>query len=161
METLFVERTTEIKREKELLESELKVRIEIQGRKITIEGPALNEYEAKIILEAIGFGFSAKTALMLKEETFIFRIIKIKDVTRKKNIELVKSRIIGTYGKTKSTIESIADCKIVVQGNSVGIIGSAEEIEEATTAINNLIRGSKQSNVYKFLEKMNRERKKQ
>ena len=160
MEILFVERTTEIRREKELLQSELGVKIEIQGRKVSYEGPAMNEYQARIILEAIGFGFSAKTALLLKEESYIFRIIRIKTITRKTNLKEVKGRIIGTFGKTKNTIESIADCKIVVQGNSVGIIGAAEEIEEATTAINNLIRGSKQANVYKFLEKMNRERKK-
>jgi len=161
VETIFVERTQEIKREKELLESKLGVKIEIQGRKVNFEGSPLNEYEAHIVLEAIGFGFSAKTALLLKEETYIFRVIKIKDVTRKTNMEAIKARLIGTYGKTKTTLETIADCKIVIQGNSVGIIGAAEEIEEATTAINNLIRGSKQANVYKFLEKMNRERKKQ
>ena len=96
---------------------------------------------------------------MLKDETYIFRIIRIKQITRKANLEPVRSRLIGTYGKTKHAIEAIADCKIVIRDNSVGIIGAAEEIEEATTAINNLIRGSKQANVYKFLEKMNRARK--
>ena len=159
METLFVERTTEIRREKELLEKELGVKISLQSNKVTIEGPALKEYEARMILEATGFGFSAKIALMLKDDNFIFRIIKIKQVTRKTNMENIRSRLIGTFGKTKKTIEAIADCKIVIRDNSIGIIGAAEEIEEATTAINNLIRGSKQANVYKFLEKMNRARK--
>ncbi len=159
METIFVERATEIIREKPFLEKELGVKIEVRGRKVTIDGPAVKEYEARIVIEATGFGFSARTALMLKDETYIFRIIRIKQITRKANLEPVRSRLIGTYGKTKHAIEAIADCKIVIRDNSVGIIGAAEEIEEATTAINNLIRGSKQANVYKFLEKMNRARK--
>ena len=42
----------------------------------------------------------------------------------------------------------------------IGIIASAETIQETVTAITNLIRGSKQGNVYAFLERMNAERKK-
>jgi rRNA processing protein Krr1/Pno1 len=46
-----------------------------------------------------------------------------------------------------------------VQGNDVSIIASPDNIEEALTAIKNLIRGSKQANVYHFLESMNTSRK--
>jgi rRNA processing protein Krr1/Pno1 len=47
----------------------------------------------------------------------------------------------------------------VLHDNTVGIIGPAETIEEATTAIGNLIRGSKQANIYRFLERMNAAKK--
>ena len=63
--------------------------------------------------------------------------------------------------KTKHTIEQISSCDVLINEdeNSVGLIGSAEQIEEATTAITNLIRGSKQANVYRFLERMNAEKR--
>jgi len=40
------------------------------------------------------------------------------------------------------------------------VIGHAEDIGYATTAIANLIKGSKQSNVYNYLERINKEKKK-
>lgn len=160
METLFFDSLGELKREKDVLERKLKVKITIQGKKVTFEGPSLEEYEASLVLEAMQFGFSADDALLLKDEEASFKKINVKNFTHRKNLEDVRARIIGTYGRTKRTIENIANCKLVIKGNEVGIIGSAEEIEHAVTALQNLIRGSKQSNVYNFLERMNTEKKK-
>ena len=74
----------------------------------------------------------------------------------------VRGRIIGREGKTKRTIEEISGCDLYINEdiNQIGIIGNAESIEEATTALTNLIKGSKHANVYRFLEKINTERKK-
>jgi len=160
METFIFERTSEIKRNKQELERKLKVSISITGRKVTIEGDAMDEYEASIILEAINLGFSSKKALQLKDPEMVFRKINIKKFSKPQRHSDVRSRLIGTEGKTKRTLENIGSCNMVVRGNEVGIICPAETIEETTTAITNLIRGSKQANVYAFLEKMNRERKK-
>ncbi|MEK6899217.1 MAG: hypothetical protein AABW79_03925 [Nanoarchaeota archaeon] len=159
METIYVQRIGEIKKQKDELEKKLKVSLEIKGKQVTINGPSLEEYEATVILEAISFGFSIQAALILKEEDAIFRKINIKHVTRRKNLAIVKARLIGTEGKTKRTLENLADCKILIKDNEIGIIGPADEIEEATTGIEILIRGSKQSNVYNYLEKMNKKRK--
>lgn len=159
METFFCRRAGEIEREKEKLEKKLKIKIRIQGKKVTFEGPALEEYEANMVFEAFNFGFPLDSALMLKDEDMTFKRLNIKDFTRRVDLETVKSRLIGTQGRTRRTLENIADCHIRIQDNEVGIIGSAAEVEYTITAITNLIRGSKQANVYRFLERINTQKK--
>ena len=119
METIYFDRLGELKRTKDELEKRLKVSISIQGKRVTINGGAFEEFEALTILEAMNFGFSAKIALMLKD----------------------------------------ADCQVIVKGNEVGLICPAEEIDYVLTGMTNLIRGSKQANIYKFLERINAARK--
>lgn len=158
MKVLHLERTRELMREKEFLEEKLNVKITVEGRKIIIEGDALDEYEASAVLEAIGFGFSTRVAINLKDPSFAFRQLYIKDITNKKtNFQLIRGRLIGTRGKTKKTVEEISGCRLVIHDNDnvVGIIGASEEIDIAITAITSLIKGSKQSNVYSYLEKRN------
>ena len=99
--------------------------------------------------------FQKKKALQLLDPEATFRKIHIKNFTRRKNIGEVRARLIGTEGKTKRTLEEIGSCDIIIGDTEVGIIGSAENIEKTTTAITNLIKGSKQANVYRFLERMN------
>ncbi len=155
METLFLDRVGEIKKELNFLEKTLKVKLKINGKKIEIEGSPLEEYEAIIILKAISFGFSAKKSILLKDEQFSFQIIGIKDFTKRKNLAEVRARLIGKKGQTKKTIEEISGCHIVIRDNEVGIIGYAEDMQYATTAMQNLIKGAKQANVYKYLERIN------
>lgn len=159
METLFLEKNIEVKRNLAELEKQLKVKIKITGRKAVIEGDAINEYEASRVLEAIGIGFSAKQALLLIEEDMVFIRIPIKRISRRKDLETVRARIIGSEGKTKRTLENVSGCEIVINEHEVGIIGPGEEIEETKTAVTNLIRGTKEANVYRFLERMNAKRK--
>jgi ribosomal RNA assembly protein len=158
-ETFIFEKIGSLKKAKDELEQKLGIKILIEGKKITIEGEAIKEYEAKIILDAINFGFKPKQALILKNESYVFKKVNIKDFTRRKNLKDVRGRIIGTEGKTKRTIENVANCEIIVKDNEVGIIGAEEHINDAVTAITNLARGTKQANVYRFLERMNVARK--
>lgn len=160
METLFISKTIELKRTKEQLEKELNVKIYIKGKQVIIDGEAVSEYEAMHIVEAIGFGFSTKKALLLKDPEYTFRRLRIKDFTRRKDLEDVRARIIGREGKTKKTIEDISGVYLELNGNEVGLIGPTEDIEEETAALTNLIKGTKQANVYKKLEKINAEKKK-
>ncbi len=159
MQTIVFTHTTELRRTKEELEEKLGVEIEIEGKKVTVKGESLNVYEAGMVLDAMSMGFSAKRALALKEESKIFRVLNIKALTRKKNFKEVRARLIGTAGRTKKTIEDIANCDIVVRDNDVGIIADAEVIDEVVTAVSNLIRGTKQANTYRYLEKMNTRKK--
>jgi ribosomal RNA assembly protein len=159
METIFFDRLTELKRTHDELEKRLKVTITIEGKRVIIRGNTFEEYEALTVLEAMNFGFSAQTALMLKDEDIVFRRIHIKDFTNRKDLETVKARIIGTQGRTKRTIENLANCEVMIKGNEVGLICPAEEIDYVITGMTNLIRGSKQANVYKFLERINTARK--
>ena len=129
------------------------------GGKATIEGDPLDEYVALMVLEALAFGFKPSEALMLKNEEMVFKRISIKEFSRRKNLHEVKSRLIGKEGKTRRTIEEISDCLIVIGDNAVGIIGPALEIDKTIQAIVNLIRGTKQANTYRYLERMNATRK--
>ena len=155
MQIIVVERVAELKKNKEEIEKRLNVSISLTGKKVTIDGAAVDEYEAAIVLDALSLGFSAKKALLLTDPDNTFRKIHIKNFTRRKDLDVVRARLIGTEGKTRKTLEVVADCDIIVGDSEVGIIGSAESIEKAITAITNLIKGSKQANVYRFLERMN------
>jgi len=159
MEEIYCENLAELKREKKFLERDLNVKITIKGKRVTIEGEAMNEYEMSIILDAINLGFAAQTACLLKDEDFAFEKINIKDHTRRKNLTVVRSRLIGTHGKTKNTIEQISGCKIKIKDNVVAIIGPADYMEYALTALINIIKGTKQTNVYKYLERINKTKK--
>jgi len=157
---MFFEKTAELRRQKEELEKELNVKIKILGRKVTFEGSAIEEYEAAIVLDAMSFGFSAKSALELRKEYMAFKKIHIRDFTRRKNLNDVRSRIIGKEGKTKRTLEEISNCEIIITESEVGIIGEAESMDSAIQAIISIVRGTKQSNAYRYLERINRTKKK-
>ncbi|MDO8460496.1 MAG: hypothetical protein Q7S74_05270 [Nanoarchaeota archaeon] len=158
MEKIYMKRLKEVQNDKKELEEKLNVSIKIIGRNVVFEGPSIDEYEATLIFEAIEFGFSVKKALQLKNEEMMFKKIHIKEHT-KRNLTDILSRLIGTEGKTKRIIEDISGCFLVIKEGEVGIIGDGEAIEAATMAIINLIKGSKQSNIYRYLERSNSDKK--
>ena len=157
-EIIFVN-TVELKRTKEELKEKLNVEITLEGKKVTVRGDSLDEYEAGIVLDAMSLGFSAAKALDLKDESKIFRVLNIKSISRKSNLKEVRARVIGSKGRTKKTMEDISGCDIIIRDNDVGIIADAEVIDEVVTAVSNLIRGTKQANTYRYLEKMNAKKK--
>lgn len=159
MEQIYIKNARKLRDNLRLIETKLDVKISVKGKQVTIEGDSVNEYETTLVIDALDFGFDIKDALSLIHEAYIFRKIPIKQYTRRKDLEEVRGRVIGTEGKTKRTMENVSGCAIVVHDNMIGIIGLAEGIEEATTAVTNLVRGTKQSNVYRFLERMNTSRK--
>ncbi|MDP1695830.1 MAG: hypothetical protein Q8L29_02885 [archaeon] len=160
MEIVQISNIREIKKAKEELEKKLDIKITLSRKTATIEGNSLEEYEVANILNAISLGFSAKKSIHLLGEEISFKKINIKDFTKRKDMYEVRARIIGKEGKIKRTLEDLSDCEIIIRENTIGILGSAEEMEKTITGITNLIRGSKVSNVYNYLEKLNREKKK-
>jgi len=161
MEHIYFPKINELKKNLAKLENELGVSIKIDGKMTEISGPGLEEYEAYMVLQAMAFGFSTKKALVLKSSDFQFKIIRIRDFTRKKNLKEVRARIIGTNGRTLKTIKNLSNSEIILneEENEIGIIALAESMDETLLALQNLIRGTKQSNVYYFLEKQNRTKK--
>jgi len=159
MESIYVGKITELKREKPFLEKKLNVKISIKGKLVTFSGDPLDEYEASNVLDAISIGFPAQTAVTLIDEDFLYEKINIKEYSGNRRLDVVRGRLIGTHGKTKKTIEQISGCNIVIKDHTVGIIGPAEKMDFAITAIANIIKGSKQTNVYKYLERVNTQTK--
>ena len=137
---------------KKRLETKLKVNIEIDHTEVKVDGDELDVFLALEIIKAINAGFTFNNALLLTDENYDIEIINIKDFSRK-SPSLVKSRIIGTQGKTLRTLTELSECLMKIKDNDVYIIGPAEKIKDAVTALKSLIRGSKQSNVYSYLER--------
>lgn len=153
MEILIVEKVPRIIKNRRRLEKELGVKISINGREVTVDGEAENEYFAEKVLSALDFGFPFSVALSVKTDEAIFEVLNIKDHTRQKDLERVRARIIGTKGKTLGTLLELTKCHFEVKDNFVGIIGDPELIKNAQEAVISIIRGAKQSNVYTFLER--------
>jgi len=160
METFYFEKLSELKQNMKLLQTKLEAKLILKGKQVTIEGEALQEYTASRVLEAMQFGFSAKNALLLIEPETSFQKINIKHATRRKNRYDVRARIIGKEGKTKRTIESVSGCAVIINGNEIGLLGPAEVMDDAVLAVQRLVKGSKEANVYNYLERRNTQRKK-
>lgn len=141
------------------LEKELEIKITNKGKLIFIEGDPEKEFIAIEILKAIDLGFSIDCSLLLKQENNLLHILNIKDLTKRKDLERVRARIIGTQGKTISTLKNLTECNICLNENQIGIIGDAEEIEDAIQALTSLVKGSKQGNVYARLEKHRKQKR--
>lgn len=142
-----------IAKNRRTLEKKLNVNITIKGKDIEIEGNSIDEYVAEKVIKALDFDFPLKIALLIKEEDFEFEILNIKNFTKRHDLKAVKARIIGQEGKTLQTLNNLTDCFFEVKNNEVGIIGDAEYLKKVQQSVISLIRGSKQANVYNFLEK--------
>lgn len=153
MKKIISNKVGSIMKDKNKIEKVLKVKMTNRGKEIFIKGEPTNEYETEKVIDAINAGFSIETALIIKTKELSFEILNIKDFTKRKNLQRIRGRIIGTKGKTLSTLTHLADCFFEISNNNVGIIGPPEKMKTAQEALVSLIKGSKQANVYKYLEK--------
>ncbi len=132
----------------------LDVNARIDSYQVTIDSKdPFSEYITSKIIEAFAFGFSMGSALQLKDTNYSFNRFKVKDLTRDSRVSAAVSRLIGTKGRTKHVIQELSDCDIVIKDKEVGIIGLSNNVETTTQAIVSLIKGSKQSNIYGYLER--------
>lgn len=153
MKKVICEKFQRITKNRKKLERILGVEIKNQGKEIIIEGNPEDEFVAEKVFDALEFGFPFSAAILIKEQDYMLEIIYIKDYTKRKNLEVVRARIIGRGGKTLKALSTLTKCYLELKDNSVGIIGEPEYIRTAQEAIFSLIRGSKQANVYAYLEK--------
>ena len=153
MKTILSEKLPRIIKNRKKLEKVLNVKITNRGKEISIKGKPTDEYTAEKVVDALNFGFPFSIAILIKEEEFIFEILNIKDHTKRKDLERIRARIIGTRGKTLQTLHQLTKCRFELKDNYVGIIGAPEHLENAQEAVIAIIRGAKQSNVYNQLEK--------
>ncbi len=115
----------------------------------------------KNIVRAIGRGFNPVIAMKLVSENTYFENINIADFAgkSKKKLYRLRSRVIGTKGKSRMTIERITNTKISIYGKTVCIIGGEEDIRLARRAVEMLLQGSPHGNVYKYLQKQRQNNK--
>jgi ribosomal RNA assembly protein len=110
------------------------------------------------MVKAIGRGFSPERAFRLINDDIYFTLLDIRDFVGKsqKHVRRVRSRIIGTKGRTRELIEELTGVSVSIYGNTVAIIGDSEELASAVSAVEMLLSGSEHSAVYAFLEKRKR-----
>ncbi len=153
MKTIYSEKLPRILKSKKRLEEKLNIKITNRGKEVSVQGEPEDEYIAEKVLDALNFGFPFSDALLIKKEDFMFERINIKDHTKRKDLERIRARIIGRGGKTLKTLCNLTKCFFELKDNEIGIIGNPEHIKNAQEAVISIIKGSKQSNVYSFLEK--------
>ena len=153
MKKILSEKLPRILKNKKKLEKELDIQISNRGKEVYIKGSPEKEYRAEKIVDALNFGFPFGAAMSIKKEDAMLEIINIKDHTKRHDLERIRARIIGKEGRTLQTLSKLTKCYFELKNNKVGIIGKPENIEKAQEALISLIKGSKQSNVYKHLEK--------
>ncbi len=137
------------------LEKKLKADIKIskQGEISISTQDHFQEYLIETIIEAVAMGFSSHIALQLENTDYEFKKLNVKTYTKAQNQARAKARLIGPQGKTKTTIEELSGCSIALSDHTVAIIGHSNNVETASRAIESLLRGSKQANIFKFLER--------
>jgi ribosomal RNA assembly protein len=113
------------------------------------------------MVKAIGRGFSPERAFRLLGDDVYFTLLDIRDFVGKnqKHVRRVRSRVIGSKGRTRELIEELTGVSISIYGNTVGVIGDSEELPIAVSALEMLLSGSEHSAVYSFLEKKKRDMK--
>jgi len=155
MQTLKIENPHKIKKAVPLIESKIKIRLSLIKDNLTIKGNEYNSFIVSKIIQAIDFGFEPDDALLLLDEDYVMEFISIKDCTKRRNLFEVRSRVIGTKGKAKKTIESLTGSSIVIKDNKVGIIVDSDHLDAIVQAITSLAGGAKHGNVFSYLEKQN------
>lgn len=115
--------------------------------KISGEDP-LMVLKAKDIVLAIARGFSPANAYKLLEEEKELHVISLDGETVKKRQRLV-GRVIGRDGATKKRIEQDTGAAISIQGKTLSIIGTFEELGPAEEAVAELLSGKTHSYAYK------------
>ncbi len=153
METIYCEKVPRIIKNKKKLEEKLNVKIKNRGKEVVIEGKPEDEYVAEAVIEALEFGFPFSVAMKIKDQDCMFEVINIKDHTNRRDLGRIRARIIGKQGKALKTLHNLTKCCFELKDNSIAIIGDPEYMKNAQEAIISLIKGSKHSNVYSYLEK--------
>ncbi len=122
---------------------------------------ALKVLRASELIRAIGRGFSPEKAFILIEnEDLILDVLDLSKATASESeLRRIKGRIIGESGKTRSFIERTTGARLSIYGDTVSVIGTAEQIEVIRSAINMIIDGAPHGSVFGFLERKRREAK--
>jgi ribosomal RNA assembly protein len=113
------------------------------------------------LVKAIGRGFSPERAFRLLKDDFFFALIDVHDYIGKNpdHLRRMKSRLIGTGGKTRRIIEELSEAELSIYGDTVAIIGLADALDIARTALDMILNGSEHSSVYSYLEHTRRARR--
>jgi ribosomal RNA assembly protein len=142
----------------------VKIEIDTEDGSISIENKGedvLAEWKARDIIRAVGEGINPKKALKLRSDDYVLEIIELEDIVgrSKKTLDRQKSRLIGTKGKARKTLEEYTGAHVSVSRKCVAIVGTPDRAEAAREAVTLICRGMPHGIVYKHLQKKSRELK--
>lgn len=155
---------------KELIESSLNIQVTVDGDNSTVEitdseatTDPLAVWKGRDIVRAIARGFAPEKALKLVEDGVIVEVI---DITHhigesKNSLQRMKARLIGAEGKTRRIIEENTGVYMSIYGKTVSLLGTYEEVMDSKKAVGMILEGKPHSSVYRYLEKVHKERKEQ
>lgn len=142
---------------------DVKLKIDSEEGEVEITGEdGYNVYRCLSVVKAIGRGFNPEDALLLLKEDYGLEVVNIPDFCGKSKNDLfrIRARVIGKEGKFRKKVEEMTNCKMIVYGKTVSLIGEIEDLAIAKRAVENILRGSPHSNVIRFMEESIAERKK-
>ena len=124
---------------------------------LVIDGDALSEYNARVVMQAFARGCEFETACKLLSEERFFESVDMKQIFKsEEQIKRIKARVIGTDGKTKNYIQSVSGADLAIYGDTVSMIGTVDEIKIAKAAIEVLLDGGTHKKAYTIMEKAKR-----
>lgn len=129
---------------------------------VTVEGEdPVQVLLAGSVVQAIGRGFSPENAFaLLQDEDLVFEQIDLGGMTdSQRQLDRIRGRVIGRDGKAREQIEHMTGTHLSVQGKTVALIGLPEQVKDARTAIEMLLRGVPHESVFTFLDRKRKEAK--
>ncbi len=107
------------------------------------------------VVKAIARGYTPQKAMFLFNDGYFLDVISLKQFVHNNKAALtrIRSRLIGTKGKTRKTLEKLTKTSIVIMGSTVSIIGKYENMMLAKESILMIINGADQNKVYGILER--------
>ena len=138
--------------------SGVKINIDSKNGEVTIDENSsidpLMILKVENIINAISRGFSPDKAFLLFSDEADFFIFDLRDYVGKKDshIRRLKSRIIGSEGKTKRVLEDLTNSKLSIYGHTVSIISDIMRMNILKKSIDMLLTGSKHATVYHHIE---------
>ncbi len=155
---MLIGREGETKRQIERL-GKVKIRADEEGD-VEIEGEPFNVWRTKDVVKAIGRGFNPEKTMKLFSEDYYFKLIDLRELFgSEKEIKRYKGRVIGERGRSRRIIEETSEADVCIYGDTVGIIGTLEELQLAEAAIEKLLDGASHATVYAMLERGRRRMK--
>lgn len=141
--------------------TDTKLHVSKEGE-VTIKGESLNAWIARLIVKAIGRGFSPEKAMLLLQEDYGFELVELNEWAKTdKAQQRLKGRVIGEKGRSKENIERLTETYISVYGKTIGIIGEVKKMLVAKKAVEMLLSGSMHVTVFKMLENERKDWKKE
>jgi ribosomal RNA assembly protein len=149
-----------LKEAKEITGTEVILNKENLNAVIISKGRGSDVVKMRDFLISLTLGVDEFDAKKLLTDEYMLYLIDLKTIIdSKEDISRILARIIGEEGKIKKRISEATGCSLYISDSKIALIGSYDEIEYAKNAIQIIIDGSPHARLFKYLEKVIRERK--